>query len=70
MKPRGKTNTCDREISSWNLHYLSIRLDIFCLNVLQESIHKTDVLVLFRNGHSHVLFALDMINKGKRGKGL
>ena len=47
-----------------------IRLDNFCLNVLQESIHKTDVLVLLRNGDWHVLFALDMINKGKRGKRL
>ena len=42
----------------------------FVSNVLQESIHKTNVLASFCSDHSSISFTLDMIKKGQRGKGL
>ena len=41
----------------------------FISNVLQESIYKIDVLPSFYSDHSLILFALDMIKEGQRGKG-
>ena len=54
--------------------FIQSRLDFFFVSnvflVLQESIHKTDVLASFCSDHSPILFVLDMIKEGQMGKGL
>ena len=49
--------------------FIQVDWNFFISNVLQESIYKADVLPSFYSDHSLILFALDMIKEGQRGKG-
>ena len=42
-------------------NFMQHRIDFFVSNILQESIHKTNVLGSLCNDYSPILFALDMI---------